>query len=163
MFTRILVPTDFSGCSDAALEHARALATRFDGSLHLLHVIEDQQLSGPLGSEMYAPQPGTLSLLLKDAHTRLSHRITPGERAARRATGEVVIGSGARTIVEYAADNRFDLIVMGTHGRTGLAHVLMGSVAERVVRTAECPVLTVREAPRPAAAPGAEARTAVSA
>jgi nucleotide-binding universal stress UspA family protein len=153
MFNRILVPTDFSATSDAALEHARVFAERFGGSLHLLHVVEDQYATGPLGGEVYAQQAaGTLTSLVQEAQERLSHRINALDRSRFRATTEVIVGTAMRTIAEYAGDNGYDLIVMGTHGRTGLAHVLMGSVAEHVVRTAPCPVLTVRTVPARAAA-----------
>jgi nucleotide-binding universal stress UspA family protein len=162
MFKRILVPTDFSATSDAALEHARVFAERFGGSLHLLHVVEDQFVSGPLGGEIYAPHTeGTLTILLQEARERLSRRITAQDRSRFQASTEVIVGSAMRTIVEYAGDNGYDLIVMGTHGRTGLAHVLMGSVAEHVVRTASCPVLTVRSVPQrvPETAPAGTAAT----
>jgi nucleotide-binding universal stress UspA family protein len=82
---------------------------------------------------------------LKDAQERLAHRAAPIDRAQIRTTTDVVFGSSARTIVEYAADHDYDLIVMGTHGRKGMAHLLIGSVAEHVVRTATCPVLATHE------------------
>jgi nucleotide-binding universal stress UspA family protein len=134
-FKRILVATDFSAPSDAALDYARALALRFGASIHLVHVFEDPPLNGPFGSE-------ARSIRFEDARERLSHRVTAYERHKRRVTTEVLLGAVAPTIVDYAADIGFDLIVMGTHGRTGIAHVMTGSVAERVVRTAACPVLT---------------------
>jgi universal stress protein A len=163
MFTRILVPTDFSEPSDAALEYARTLAAKFGASLHLLHVVEDQFVTGPFGAEMYVPNtPRTLSYLLSEAHERMAHRISADDRARLRATTEVIVGTVARTISHYAADNGYDLIVMGTHGRTGLAHVLMGSVAEHVVREAACPVLTVHALPEPALLPVRERRTAAA-
>jgi nucleotide-binding universal stress UspA family protein len=146
-FRRILVPTDFSGSSDAALDCARRLAAGFGGSMHLLHVLGDVTPSGVTGSELFVTEPPEArSMRLMDARDRLMHRITPDDREALRATTEVIFGSPAQTIVDYAVDNRFDLIVMGTHGRTGMAHLLVGSVAERVVRTAGCPVLTTQHA-----------------
>jgi nucleotide-binding universal stress UspA family protein len=81
--------------------------------------------------------------MLHDAQERLRHRAAREGRQASIET-EVLFGHGARTIAEYAAERGVDLIVMGTHGRTGFAHLLLGSVAERLVRTAPCPVLTVR-------------------
>lgn len=142
-FTRILVPTDFSGASDAALDCARQLALRFGASICLMYVLEDPQLDGPFGSEVFvAESPETRAARFSDARERLSHRVTAYDRDNGRVTTEVLLGAAARTIVDYAADNRFDLIVMGTHGRTGIAHLLMGSVAERVVRNATCPVMT---------------------
>jgi nucleotide-binding universal stress UspA family protein len=163
MFTRILVPTDFSEPSDAALDYARTLAAKFGASLHLFHVVEDQFVTGPFGAEMYVPHPpGTLSYLTAEAQGYLGRRITAEDRANLRATTEIIVGTAARTIVEYASDNGYDLIVMGTHGRTGLAHVLVGSVAEHVVRNAHCPVLTVHTRPEPAVLPVPERRTAAA-
>jgi nucleotide-binding universal stress UspA family protein len=145
---QILVPTDFSATSDAALDYAREVAARFDGSLHLLHVLEDPFTNRPLAPDAYVTDtPGVRTTILEDARARLAHRLTPRDRDELAANAEMVFGSGAETIVEYAASRGIDLIVMGTHGRTGMAHLLLGSVAERVVRTAYCPVLTVRTPP----------------
>jgi len=141
----ILVPTDFSPTSDAALEYARDVADRFGATLQLLHVLQDPFVNGPLVSaQSLSETPGVRTTIMEDAKARLTARLTAHDRERFGAQGEVVFGRGADTIVEYAADSRADLIVMGTHGRTGVAHLLLGSVAERVVRTAHCPVLTVR-------------------
>ena len=131
MFTHILVPTDFSEPSEAALDYALELAVRFDARLHLLHVIDAAAV--PAG-------------LFDDVKAKLARRASRGERRAA-VTTEVITGTSARTIVCYARARSMDLIVMGTHGRSGVAHILMGSVAEKVVRDAPCPVLTVRHAP----------------
>jgi nucleotide-binding universal stress UspA family protein len=141
-FRRILVPLDFSAASDPALDAARLLAARFESSLHLLHVLPEIYVDG--GSEAFtaeAPQVRTLRLM--NARERLTHRI-PVDVRPSRVTTEVIFGAPAETIAAYAADNHFDLIVLGTHGRKGMAHLLRGSVAERVVRTAQCPVMTTR-------------------
>jgi universal stress protein A len=148
MFTRILVPTDFSESSDAALDHARAIADKFHSTLHVLHVIDPNFETAALSSEAYFGHPmGNYELLVADAQSKLSHRVYPADRARYGATTEVMTGMSADTIVDFADDQQIDLIVMGTHGRTGLAHLLMGSVAEQVVRKAPCPVLTVRKTP----------------
>ena len=146
MFNRILVPMDFSEPSDAALKYARRVATRFGGSLHLLHVAEDPYR--PLYSaEVYVPvMEGLREEILTDALKRLKNRLRSSDLRELGATAEAIIGLPARSIVEYAGAHNIDLIVMGTHGRGGMSHLLMGSVAERVVRTAGCPVLTVRHA-----------------
>ena len=150
-FRRILVPTDFSTPSDAALDCARRLAAGLGASVHLLHVLPDVS-SGEIASELFVTEPPEArSMRLMDARDRLKHRITADDRATLRATSEVILGSPAQIIVDYAADNQFDLIVMGTHGRTGMAHLLVGSVAERVVRTAGCPVFTTQHPWEPAA------------
>jgi nucleotide-binding universal stress UspA family protein len=146
MFTRILVPTDFSPCADQALEHARTVARTFGASLHLLHVMEDPATSTMMTVESYIPDVHQFrEAVTKDATRQLEARLTAGDRTALHATAQASFGAGARGIVEYATGHHIDLIVMGTHGRTGVSHLLMGSVAEHVVRTAPCPVMTVRE------------------
>jgi universal stress protein A len=148
MFTRILVPTDFSAPSDAALEYAKVLAGQFGASLHVLHVVDELCAMPPVASEAYiAASPDLAARVFEDAKDRLSHRVTAIERTRYRATSEIVTGATARSIVTYAGERRMDLIVMGTHGRSGLDHLLMGSVAERVIRHAPCPVMTVRHYP----------------
>jgi nucleotide-binding universal stress UspA family protein len=110
-----------------------------------LHVLQDPFVNGPLVTESYVTDtPGVRTTILEEAKARLVRRLTPRDREELGADAEVVFGRDAETIVDYAADRGIDLIVMGTHGRTGMAHLLLGSVAERVVRTAHCPVLTVR-------------------
>ena len=148
--TRVLVPTDFSAQSDEALDYARTLAARFGASLHLLHVVEDAAASGGLIPEAYiGVSPEVRAHVVAEAQARLRHRLTERDREVLHARSEVICGVTADTIGDYADNLGIDLIVMGTHGRTGLAHVLIGSVAEKVVRTAPCPVFTVRErAPR---------------
>jgi universal stress protein A len=152
-FTRILVPVDFSSHSDAALSCALSLARRLGAQLELFHVVEDPHTAGAWGAEVaYVPSVqeilGNYAKTCEGLLAELKRR-AGGDDAA--VTTRVLIGSPARTIVERAQEGAFDLVVMGTHGRTGLAHVVMGSVAERVVRHAPCPVLTIREARGPAA------------
>jgi len=147
MFTRILVPTDFSPPSNAALEYAKAVATRFGGSLHLLHVADDPYRAA-LAAEVYVPEvEGLRDEIVASALSRLKQQLTAADATALHATTAAIIGTPAWTIVEYATAHDIDLIVMGTHGRGGMAHLLMGSVAEHVLRTAPCPVLTVRHPP----------------
>jgi nucleotide-binding universal stress UspA family protein len=148
VFNHILVPTDFSVYSDAALEYARAIAAQFRSTLHLLHVIDAQLVAGPPGSEIYIGESAELHAELFDnAKDRLAQRAARPAGAPFTVTTEVIVGTSAPAIIDVAAGRGIDLIVMGTHGRTGLAHLLMGSVAERVVRFAPCPVLTIRNAP----------------
>lgn len=145
-FTRILVPTDFSAPSDAALATAKDLATRFGATLHLVHVLEDPYAVAAYSADAlgYLP-PGLKESWHQEAEKHLNALLTPAERAHFMATTTVLFsGSAAKEIVEHAQNNHFDLIVMGTHGRGGMAHLLLGSVTERVVRWARCPVLTVR-------------------
>ena len=140
--TRILVPTDFSPHADAALQYAMDLARQWDAAVHLLHVVEDPLAAGVWSSELYTAEIAELHVnLARDAETRLQTYVS-GDAAV--VTTEVRRGRAATQILDAAREWGSDLIVMGTHGRTGLAHVVMGSVAEKVVRLAPCPVLTLR-------------------
>ena len=144
-FTRILVPTDFSAPSNVALTLAKKMAVMSGASLHLLHVLDDSMTTAAATVGVYAPTAELREKWLEGAQTLLSTRLTPEEQASFRSTEAVVFGTPARTIVEHAKASGIDLIVMGTHGRGSVEHLLMGSVAERVVRSAVCPVLTVRD------------------
>jgi len=146
-FTHILVPTDFSTASAAALATAKELAERFGASIQLLHILEDPYSTSAYATEVYGYlPPGLKESWQRDAEARLA-RLLPADECARfGGTTAVLFGSPAKTIVEHAEQSGIDLIVMGTHGRSGVSHLLLGSVAERVVRTARCPVLTVRGA-----------------
>jgi nucleotide-binding universal stress UspA family protein len=158
---RILVPTDFSAPSHAALQYARSVAAGFGASLHVLHVLEEVA-AAPAGSEIFVAESAlTRTTRLNDARERLGRLLSDDVRRSVTASFDAIFGSRAATIVDYAADNAYDLIVMGTHGRTGVAHLLLGSVAEAVVRTARCPVLTTHGLPEmahatPATPAGAE-------
>ena len=144
-FTRILVPTDFSAPSNAALTLAKRMAEMSGASLHLLHVLEDSMTTAAAAVGVYEPTAELRERWREGARTLLCTQLTPAEQASFRSTEDVVFGTPARTIVEHAKANDIDLIVMGTHGRGGVEQLLMGSVAERVVRLASCPVLTVRD------------------
>ena len=142
---RILVPTDFSPCSDAALGCARRMAARMRGSLCLLHAIDHPAGGVTFGSEVGAPESLAARQERTDnARIELGRRMLADSRSRMVTTGDIVFGPTAAMISTYAADHAVDLIVMGTHGRSGIAHLLMGSVAETVIRTAPCPVLTVK-------------------
>lgn len=143
---RILVPTDFSETADAALQYAKLLAGQLGASLHLLHVFSDPYAVAAYAPEVYAPLPPTMrEQAIEDARECLETRLNSGEEERSGGTCAIVTGLTAPQIVKYAGENDIDLIVMGTHGRRGVAHLLLGSVAEHVVRTAACPVLTVRD------------------
>jgi len=157
----ILVPVDFSEHSDTALRYATMLAQRVGGSIELLHVVEDPFVSGAWSSEAFTPNiPELLDRVIADARVRLDALQSASASEAVGLTTNVVTGRPAHAIVERAQSGAFGLIVMGTHGRTGLSHLVLGSVAERVVRTAPCPVLTV--GPTTARASEAQARTTVT-
>lgn len=146
--THILVPTDFSAVSDAALDYAIAIARRFGASLHLLHVLDDPFVGGDTwGSEVYiAGVPAMRETLIEEASAKLSRVLAHAQAKGIPARSEVRLGRPATMIRDTAEKEASDLIVMGTHGRTGVTHALLGSVAEKMVRVAPCPVLTVRAA-----------------
>ena len=145
MIKRILGPTDFSPDADAALQYAIDLANHMGAAVHLLHVVENPMLPAAWSSDMYTAEIAGLQMTLaRDAETRLRRAIPCIAGSRFGFNHDVRMGPVPATIVQYACEELIDLIVMGTTGRTGLAHVLMGSVAERVVRTAPCPVLTLR-------------------
>ena len=142
---KILVPTDFSETADAALGYAKSLAGRIGASLHLLYVFTDPYGAAAYAPEVYVPLPPEVrERAIEDARARLTERLDADQEIYFRGTRTVVTGAAAKEIVQFAAEQGIDLIVMGTHGRRGVAHLLLGSVAELVVRTARCPVLTVR-------------------
>jgi nucleotide-binding universal stress UspA family protein len=140
---RILLPTDFSAHSDSATKYACELATRFDAELHVLHTLEVHLASTPTFA-MGLALPTYLQESRAAAEKALEGVLDPQRAAGRKVVRAVVEGSPKVEIVRYARSQHVDLIVLATHGRSGLAHVLIGSVAENVVRTAPCPVLTVR-------------------
>jgi glycine betaine transporter len=161
---RILVPVDFSAYSERALEYATALAARLGASLHLLHVVEDPIATGAWGGETAILNVTELrEELLADAERRLVSYCDAAKRALVPVEPAVRLGLTAITIVDHATSLGADLIVMGTHGRTGMSHLLMGSVAESVLRHAPCPVLTVREGERREPANGPEAHATAAA
>lgn len=142
-FKSILVPVDFSSNSTRALDYAHTLARRFGASLHVIHVCEVPALT--TGSmDAYAIAYSNWSQQLGDEAERELVKLVPKLEGVA-VTTEVLFGNPARAIVSAAHIRKVDLIVMGTHGHGPLMHALMGNVAERVVRTATCPVLTVRE------------------
>jgi nucleotide-binding universal stress UspA family protein len=141
----ILVATDFSEPSDTALTYGRELASRFGATLHVLHVAENIYVT-TYGAETYVAMGANLQKELEEAASvRLDELLVDSDHSGPVTKPIVVTSSSpAFAIVDYAGDHGIDLIVMGTHGRGALAHLLMGSVAEKVVRLAPCPVLTVR-------------------
>lgn len=142
---KILVPTDFGEAADAALTYAKALARNFNASIDVVHVAEDAS-ARMFAGEIYVGVPPTLQKDIEDVARRELDKRLIDDDPNPLPVGPVVLTSNAPalTIVQYAKDMAIDLIVMGTHGRGPMAHLLMGSVAERVVRLAGCPVLVVR-------------------
>jgi nucleotide-binding universal stress UspA family protein len=150
LLTQVLVATDFSEASDVAMDYGRALARTFGASLHLLHVA---------GNMFLRPAPADPHQTAASTVKRLGERLTADDRATLHATAAVKTSdNAAEEIVKYARAHHIDVIVVGTHSRGPMARVLIGSVAERVVRTAPCPVLTVRHPERDFVTPDAAAR-----
>ena len=142
----VLVPTDFSDASESALRYGKAMALAFGASLHVVHVMEDL-LAHAWAAEVYvASMPQLRDEIEKESRQRLGTLLTDGERTELRAETALLAGNPFLEIVRYAKAHNINLIVMGTHGRGPIAHMLLGSVAEKVVRKSPCPVLTVREA-----------------
>jgi nucleotide-binding universal stress UspA family protein len=140
---RILVPTDFSDKSGAALTYGIALVEQFEASLHLLHIVETI-VGGETLPWQLGPREDVERAIESHAWDDLRGLLPPDDQKRLRA--ELALGWGTPfvEIVRYARAHEIDLIAMGTHGRSGVKHLLMGSVAENVVRSAPCPVLTVR-------------------
>lgn len=137
-FQRILFPTDFSHCGDAALHLATALARDSGATLIIAHVEEPPTVygSGEMYYGMLDPSPDDLQ--------RMLHEIKPTDPAVT-SEYRLVTGDPSAAIIRLADEEKVDLIVLGTHGRTGLLHMLIGSTAESIVRHAKCPVLTYRQ------------------
>jgi nucleotide-binding universal stress UspA family protein len=142
---KILLPVDFSVPSERAAGYAAVLARSLGASIHLVHALENPAI--PAGPWRFDPrhEADRRERLYHEARTRLAAVAATLRDGERRVSAEVRIGHAADEITEAAVDYGCDLIVMATHGRSGLPHLLMGSVAEAVIRRAACPVLTVRQ------------------
>lgn len=139
---RILVPVDFSEPSKQALDYALFIAQRFDAPIDVLHVWKMSEYAGDDMVVLTRSEPElTLSTYLRSHADQLLTNFLNGLPHGKRLLEE---GDPASTIARVAKEGNYDLVVMGTHGRTGLSHLMMGSVAEKVVRMAPCPVLTYR-------------------
>jgi nucleotide-binding universal stress UspA family protein len=148
-FRKILAPTDFSEHSALALETAMDLA-RPGGTVILCHVVDDAPLTyGYIG--VAVPTQEMLARLAKEAEREMQALKPKVERPEITLERRVVHGNPFLEIVRVAEEESVDLIVLGTHGRTGIKHFLIGSVAEKVLRKAPCPVLVVREKAAPSA------------
>jgi nucleotide-binding universal stress UspA family protein len=142
-FRHILAPTDFSEYSKKAVASALELAKKFGAKLSILHVVE----LPPYPVEGYVPPSLTATFiedLEREASQELAQVVPEAEAAGVEVARLVAVGTPYRKIIDMAEGEQVDLIVMATAGRTGFSHLIMGSIAERVVRTASCPVLTIR-------------------
>jgi nucleotide-binding universal stress UspA family protein len=147
---RILLPTDFSDCANQARDYACLLAEQLGAELHLLHVLSDPLQSAPaFGMGLVSPELLKRSdedhrKLEAAARGKLNATLNEDWKAGKEVACRICWGNPFVEIVRDAREHEVDLIVMGTHGRSGLSHALLGSIAENVVRHAPCPVLTVR-------------------
>lgn len=136
-FKNVLVPIDFDEQTETTLNYARAVARKFEARLHVLHITSNTFLK-PMAKDPHTVQASQPN--------QVNQRLTDEDRRDLHATPVVRMSdTPAEAIVQYASEQDIDLIVMGTHGRRAVAHFLIGSVAERVVRLAPCPVMTVRQ------------------
>ena len=141
----VLVPIDFSSTADRALEYAIALAQQLQARLTLLHVLHLTPLA--MGETATGMTATYLEAQETEAQQLLQASLDRVQHAGLQGDSLLVQGTPTQTIVDTAGEQGVDLIIMGTHGRTGLAHVFLGSVAEHVIRQAPCPVLVIRKAP----------------
>jgi nucleotide-binding universal stress UspA family protein len=146
---RVLVATDFGEAADVALNYGREFARVFGASLDVLHVCDDVVARGFTADAFAADYSNLQHDIETTARTRLDTLLSEEDRNMLKAKAILVTSrSAALAIIKHAKDSRADLILIGTNGRGGIAHLLMGSVAERVVRLAPCPVLTVHHPER---------------
>ncbi|PNW63869.1 UNVERIFIED_CONTAM: universal stress protein UspA [Euhalothece sp. KZN 001] len=139
MYTDILVPTDGSTASTTAVEHAIDLASHYDATLHVLYVVDVTGYSAlEVGADVVA------NALEEEGEDAVGDVIGSAEAMEIDTESMIQHGTPHRAIIDYATAEAVDLVVMGTHGRTGVGRFLLGSVTERVVRTSPVPVLTVR-------------------
>ncbi|QCC47896.1 universal stress protein [Halobellus limi] len=139
MYDNILVPTDGSAASEGAVDHAIELAKQYDATLHALYVVDTGAYSAmEVGSDI------VIEALQEEGNQAVDRVASEADEAGVAVETSVRTGIAHRSIVEYVSEEGIDLVVMGTHGRTGVGRFLLGSVAEKVVRTADAPVMTVR-------------------
>jgi nucleotide-binding universal stress UspA family protein len=141
---RILVPTDFSKFSQQALMYGAALAEKFGAELCLLHVVQDLAVFIPDMVTVAPPIVPSLEQMTAAVQAAFDRVVVENGLERFSFRREVCQGTPFLEIIRFAKENDVDLIVMGTHGHSGLIHVLLGSVTDKVVRKAPCPVLTVR-------------------
>ena len=142
---RILVPTDFGATSDQVLRYAIDLARKYGASIHLLHVMDPMKFAS-LPDGYFVELPGIKAYLRSEAQKQLVAAAADCTASKVTVTTQVTEGAVADAILEVANVRGCDLIVMGTHGRKGFVHLILGSVAEQVVRIAPCGVVTIRDA-----------------
>lgn len=141
---RVLFPTDFSDSSKYAKQYACAIAGSLEADLHVLHVVpEVLPVPGPDGAWLMPMDGKIMQQLIDESKLSIAKEMQNSGMRPSRILPTVEFGNIVDVILRFAQSHDIDLIVLGTHGRTGLSHALIGSVAEKVVRLAKCPVLTV--------------------
>ncbi len=145
---KILFPTDFSETSQEAAKYAVSYAREFGSKLYVLHIVNEKILSEGLNLPRLVSVENLEAEMTKEAKKRL--QLFLGEEEADKIDFETVIKKGTPflEIVRFANENDIDLIIIGTHGHSGFEHIVFGSTAEKVVRKAPCPVLSVRPSQR---------------
>lgn len=138
---KVLTATDFSEPANRALDYAKAIAENFRAELHIVHVTPDVTLDDPM---LTASSLAEIQESAESAVAKIDERITAEERDRLAVRTAVVQGEPHDAILAYAAEHRIELIVLGTHGRGAVERLILGSVAEKIVRHAKCPVLTVK-------------------
>ncbi len=138
---KMLCPVDYSVCSQEAFKYAAHIARTESAKLYLVHVIDIRSFGheSPLDSDVPKPSEDAIRRIKEDLVTKAADEVEGVE-----IESVVVVGVPVELILSVAKEKEVDMIVMGTHGRTGVPHIIIGSVAENVVRKAPCPVLTVR-------------------
>lgn len=149
---KILFPTDFSRNANSALPYACSLAEQYCAELHVLNVVSSLDFLIPAPDFLVASSE-TWEAMRQAAQQGLETAVEPSWTEKLKIARAVRRGSEFLEIIRYAQENQIDMIVMGTHGRTGLTHLIIGSVAENVIRKAACPVLTVHPADHSFVAP----------
>jgi nucleotide-binding universal stress UspA family protein len=144
VFRRILLPSDFSGCSAEAARAARRLAEIFGARLVVLHVLDEPAALDPM-FRGEVPLELLRGRMEQYARESMEAFVADGFRGTENVETRIASGVPYREILREARETGADLIVIGTHGRTGVEHVIFGSTAEKVVRMAPCPVLTIRQ------------------
>ena len=159
----ILVPTDFSDGSAEAVRYAVDLAATLGATLHLMHVLENPFAPGAF-MEMYTPPPPEyFTDMERIAEEKLRGTVTPEQKAQADIVLTTRLGVAASEILDRLQEEpKIDLVVMATHGRGGVARMVMGSVTDKVIRSAPCPVLTLRTHPHPDAEPAAARKSSAA-
>lgn len=139
VYDDILLPTDGSDAADAAVDNALSLAVNYDATLHVLYVADTTEYS------TVTFEDNVVDPLEREGEGVVDRVVERADAEGVAAKGVVMQGGVFETIRDYVADEGIDAVVMGTHGRRGLGRALLGSVTERIVRTSDVPVLTVRQ------------------